>query len=403
MPPSSAPATSTATSAPTSWPGSASTGTSGSTPATAAAAGCPRPQVGTGWNMFNAIVGPGDFNGDGSPDLLARETSNGVLWLYPGNGRGGLAPPRPGRHRLERHDRGLSSARRHQRRPHARRPGPRRSGGCGSTPATARGRGSPPAGRRRLEHGRRALLTGPVSPAGTPEPGTPCVGCAGLRDERDLIRRRPAPWRPGPPRRPSRPSGSAITAARLSLPRGSISLSSTWIFWPTSRTSSTFSIRLPPTSLRTSEMCSRPSLPGSSETNAPKVGRLHDGAEEPLADLGHLRVGDRVDHRASGLGRRAVGGADVDGAVVLDRDLGAGLVLDLVDHLALRADDLADLVDRDLHADDARRVRRHLVRGVDGLGHDVEDVQARVAGLGQRAGEHRRRGCRRAWCRAGSR
>jgi len=48
-------------------------------------------------------------------------------------------------------------------------------------------------------------------------------------------------------------------------------LSSTWIFWPIFRTSSTESIRLPPTSLRTSEMCSRPSLPGSRETKAPKV------------------------------------------------------------------------------------------------------------------------------------
>ncbi len=37
----------------------------------------------------------------------------------------------------------------------------------------------------------------------------------------------------------------------------------------------------------------------------------------------------------------------VNGAVVLDGDVSAGLVLDLVDHLALGADDLADLVDGD--------------------------------------------------------
>ena len=36
-------------------------------------------------------------------------------------------------------------------------------------------------------------------------------------------------------------------------------------------TSSMFSIRLPPCSLRIWVMCSRPSLPGSSETNAPNV------------------------------------------------------------------------------------------------------------------------------------
>ena len=82
-------------------------------------------------------------------------------------------------------------------------------------------------------------------------------------------------------------------------------------------------------------------------------------------------------------------GADVDRAVVLDGDLGAGLVLDLVDHLALGADDLADLVDRDLDRDDPRRVRRHLVGRVDRLVHHVEDVQPGVLGLGQRRGQHR--------------
>jgi hypothetical protein len=37
------------------------------------------------------------------------------------------------------------------------------------------------------------------------------------------------------------------------------------------------------------------------------------------------------------------------------------------------------------------RERAHLVGGVDGLGHDVEDVQARLLGLGERRGEHRGR------------
>jgi hypothetical protein len=49
----------------------------------------PRVRVGSGWNAFNSIVGPGDFNGDGQVDLLARETATGYLWLYPGNGAGG--------------------------------------------------------------------------------------------------------------------------------------------------------------------------------------------------------------------------------------------------------------------------------------------------------------------------
>ena len=42
----------------------------------------PRVQVGQGWNVMSAIIGPGDFNGDGRSDLLARDTA-GILWLYP--------------------------------------------------------------------------------------------------------------------------------------------------------------------------------------------------------------------------------------------------------------------------------------------------------------------------------
>jgi hypothetical protein len=52
----------------------------------------PRVRAGTGWNVFNAIVGPGDLTGDGTADVLARQPSNGYLWLYPGNGRGGWLP-----------------------------------------------------------------------------------------------------------------------------------------------------------------------------------------------------------------------------------------------------------------------------------------------------------------------
>lgn len=46
-------------------------------------------QIGTGWNAFDLILSPGDFNDDGRPDLLARKT-DGTLWLYQGNGVGGF-------------------------------------------------------------------------------------------------------------------------------------------------------------------------------------------------------------------------------------------------------------------------------------------------------------------------
>jgi hypothetical protein len=40
---------------------------------------------------MTAIIGPGDFNGDGTADVLARNAA-GVLSIYPGDGMGGLKP-----------------------------------------------------------------------------------------------------------------------------------------------------------------------------------------------------------------------------------------------------------------------------------------------------------------------
>lgn len=48
-----------------------------------------RTQIGSGWGGMNTILLPGDFNGDGNSDILARD-NGGRLWLYPGNGRGGV-------------------------------------------------------------------------------------------------------------------------------------------------------------------------------------------------------------------------------------------------------------------------------------------------------------------------
>ncbi|MFK0009402.1 FG-GAP-like repeat-containing protein [Paenarthrobacter sp. NPDC090520] len=46
-------------------------------------------QIGSGWGIFNAVLGTADFNGDGFADIIAR-ASDGGLWLYPGNGKGGF-------------------------------------------------------------------------------------------------------------------------------------------------------------------------------------------------------------------------------------------------------------------------------------------------------------------------
>ena len=49
--------------------------------------------IGSGWGVFDALVAPGDWSGDGRPDLIGR-TGDGLLRLYPGNGRGGFGSPR---------------------------------------------------------------------------------------------------------------------------------------------------------------------------------------------------------------------------------------------------------------------------------------------------------------------
>ena len=49
--------------------------------------------VGRGWLAFDRIIGPGDWNGDGINDLIVGQ-GNGNLWLYPGNGSKGLQTAR---------------------------------------------------------------------------------------------------------------------------------------------------------------------------------------------------------------------------------------------------------------------------------------------------------------------
>ncbi|RZU54613.1 VCBS repeat protein [Krasilnikovia cinnamomea] len=44
--------------------------------------------LGGGWGAMNAIVRIGDLNRDGREDVVARQSSNGDLWFYPGTGSG---------------------------------------------------------------------------------------------------------------------------------------------------------------------------------------------------------------------------------------------------------------------------------------------------------------------------
>jgi hypothetical protein len=50
--------------------------------------------VGAAWDQFDALVGADDWDGDGHSDVLARQSSTGDLLLYSGNGSGGFAGAR---------------------------------------------------------------------------------------------------------------------------------------------------------------------------------------------------------------------------------------------------------------------------------------------------------------------
>src|SRR5690606_8811229 len=113
-----------------------------------------------------------------------------------------------------------------------------------------------------------------------------------------------------------------------------------------------------------------------------EIGGLDHGA---LVDMAHFRlVGDRADPLDGRLDLAAVRGRDLHRAVVLDIDLGDGLVHALADDPAAGADHVADLVGGNLEGLDARGELAHLAAALgDRLGHLAQDVGAAVAGLGQ--------------------
>ena len=124
------------------------------------------------------------------------------------------------------------------------------------------------------------------------------------------------------------------------------------------------------------------------------VARAHvvdEGAE--VDGLYHLAVvdgadlglgGDAANPLDSGLASLLVDGGDLDRAVVIDVDLGPRDFTNLADHLATRANDLADLIAGDGDDGDARRVLADRLAGRrERPRHFVENMQTAVARLGQ--------------------
>ncbi|MFE2709770.1 FG-GAP-like repeat-containing protein [Streptomyces mirabilis] len=45
----------------------------------------------SGWNQYDVLTAPGDISGDGRPDLIARDTATGTVYLYKGTSTGKLS------------------------------------------------------------------------------------------------------------------------------------------------------------------------------------------------------------------------------------------------------------------------------------------------------------------------
>ena len=139
--------------------------------------------------------------------------------------------------------------------------------------------------------------------------------------------------------------------------------------------------------MASSLMCTIPSLPGSSSTNAPKSRRSHDLARVDLADL--YLLGQIADHLFGAFGGFAVARTDDDRAVVLDIHSRAGLIYDSADRLAARPDNRADLVNRYLDRLHPRRVLAHLPAIRRKRTFDVlQDLLPGIARLVQRVVDH---------------
>ena len=110
-----------------------------------------------------------------------------------------------------------------------------------------------------------------------------------------------------------------------------------------------------------------------------------DAARVDRTDVSRGRVEDQRDPTTSLFNRAAVLRSDghrADDTVVVNGDVRTGLLLQGVDDLALGSDDLADLVNRDLHRDDLRRHFGDFTAGRgDGVGDELQDRQTSILRL----------------------
>ena len=113
-----------------------------------------------------------------------------------------------------------------------------------------------------------------------------------------------------------------------------------------------------------------------------KVHQVDDLAVIDLADFRFFD--DALDPCDSRIDLGLVGGRNLDQALVVDIDLGAGFRNDFADHLAAGSDNVADLFLVDLQRFDARSMFGHFcTNGAERLGHFTKDMRTASAGLFQ--------------------
>ncbi|MFM6852080.1 MAG: FG-GAP-like repeat-containing protein, partial [Terrabacter sp.] len=49
--------------------------------------------IGTNWSAYSTLETVGDLSGDGSPDVVVRQRTNGYLWMFRGTGKGAFIAP----------------------------------------------------------------------------------------------------------------------------------------------------------------------------------------------------------------------------------------------------------------------------------------------------------------------